>query len=207
MSELRRRDDTLTASVNSVDVTAALKDQGKSKVQFAHVLEYQQRWYSLGHALGEIKYSLPLAPGESTQLAVIEWSREDSASRYDSVRGTEFLDHDLRRDRNIADAIDAGLTESQGGSSFLAGASSGMDYDTKLYGEYTGNWALGGGNSYSWGDRDILADVENDLHDHVVQGTSFVRSQRSTVIVQATQTREGRAAEPGVSRTTTTATR
>ncbi|MDQ3879395.1 MAG: hypothetical protein M3290_13780, partial [Actinomycetota bacterium] len=50
-----------------------------------------------------------------------------------------------------------------------------------------GNWALGGGTSNSWGNRDITGDIENDLHDHVAQGTSFVRSQRSTVIVQATQ--------------------
>jgi hypothetical protein len=179
--------DSVRVTVNSVDVTRPLEPQKSASVRFAHVLEYQQRWYALGHALGEIKYSLPLAPGESTQLAVIEWSRDDSASRYDSVRGTEYLDHDLKRDRAITDAIDAGLTEAQGGSSFLAGASSGMNYDTKLYGQYTGNWALGGGSSNSWGNRDILANTENDLHDHVAQATSFVRSLQSTVLVQATQ--------------------
>ena len=32
-------------------------------IKFGEVLDYRQDWYSLGHSLGEIKYSLPLAPG------------------------------------------------------------------------------------------------------------------------------------------------
>jgi hypothetical protein len=156
-------------------------------IKLAQILEYRQRWYSLGHSLGEIKYSLPLAPGESTQMAVIEWSRDDSASRYDKVRGTESLNHDLRRDRSIDESVDAGLQESQSGWSWAGGLSSGMAYDAKAYGQYTGNWAAGGGTSNSSGQRDLKADSTQDLHDHVVQGTSYVRSLTSTVIVQAKQ--------------------
>jgi hypothetical protein len=170
----------------AVDVAANLPTAAAS-IRFADVLEYRQRWYALGHSLGEIKYSLPLAPGESTQLAVMEWSRDDSASRFDSVRGTEYLQHDLRRDRSIDESVDAGLKESQGGWSWTGGLSSGMAYDAKAYGQYTGNWAAGGGTSNSWGQRDLLADSQQDLHDHVRQGTSMVRSLTSTVIMQATQ--------------------
>jgi hypothetical protein len=63
-----------------------------------------------------------------------------------------------------------------------------MAYDAKAYGQYTGNWAAGGGTSNSWGERDVTGDSQHDLHDRVVQGTSFVRSLTSTVVVQATQT-------------------
>jgi|GEM_PF-2430743 len=169
-----------------VEVTGNLV-ASEPMIKFADVLEYRQRWYALGHSLGEIKYSLPLAPGESTQLAVIEWSREDSASRFDRVRGTEFLSHELHRDRSIDESVDAGLKESQGGWSWLGGLSSGMAYDAQQYGQYTGNWAAGGSTSNSWGNRDLEADSQQDLHDSITQGTSYVRSLTSTVIVQASQ--------------------
>lgn len=187
----RKRDDADDSPVDTtidraVDVGLTLQPV-RPVIRFADVLEYRQRWYALGHSLGEIKYSLPLAPGESTELAVMEWSRDDSASRFDRVRGTEFLQHDLRRDRSIDESVDAGLKESQGGWSWTGGLSSGMAYDAKAYGQYTGNWAAGGGTSNSWGQRDLLADSQQDLHDHVSQGTSMVRSLTSTVIMQATQ--------------------
>lgn len=156
-------------------------------IKFAEVLDYRQRRFAIGHSLGEIKYSLPLAPGESTQLAVIEWSRTDSANRFDSVTGKENLTHWQKRDRTIEETIDAGLKESQGGWSWAGGLSSGMTYDTKLYGQYTGNWAAGGGTSNTWGNRDIDANSLQELHDKISQSTSYTRSLNSTVIVQATQ--------------------
>ncbi len=156
-------------------------------IKFGEIQEYQQDWYSLGHSLGEIKYSLPLAPGESTQLAVIEWSRDDLASRKDQIRSTEFLDHDSRRDRAIEDTVDAALREEQGGNSFMAGTSgtaSGQTYGT---GMWTGNHAIGGGASYSYGKRNLTGESLQDLHDRVRQASSSVRSLNSTVIVQGSQ--------------------
>jgi len=179
--------DTIDTSIErSVEITDNPR-QASPKIRFADVLDYRQRWYALGHSLGEIKYSLPLAPGESTQLAVIEWSRTDTASRFDSVTAKEDLSHWQTRDRTIEETIDAGLKESQGGWSWAGGLSSGMAYDAKAYGQYTGNWAAGGGTSNSWGDRDLKAESLQELHDTITQATSYTRSLNSTVIVQASQ--------------------
>lgn len=156
-------------------------------IKVAEVLEYRQRWYAIGHSLGEIKYSLPLAPGESTELAVIDWTRNDTAGRFDDVLATEFLQHELHRDRSIEDSIEAGLHESQSGWSWAGGLSSGMTYDTFLYGKYSGDWAAGGSTSNTRGDRNLDAESLNQLHDAVTQGTSYVRSLNSTVLVQANQ--------------------
>jgi hypothetical protein len=188
LASLLRRDRKVQPSglKKPIDV-GALPEPTDTSMKFAVVLEYRQRWYALGHALGQIQYSLPLAPGEATQLAVIDWVRQDSATRTDTVSATEALSHDLHRDRGIEDSIDAGLTESQGGWSWTGGLSSGMNYDTKLYGQYTGNWAAGGATSNTWGQRDVTGDAMQDLHDHIVQATSYVRSLNSTVVVQATQ--------------------
>jgi hypothetical protein len=161
-------------------------------IKFGEVLEYRQDWFSLGHSLGEIKYSLPLAPGESTQLAVIEWSRNDVASRTDNIRATEFLDHDSRRERAIEDTVEAALREEQGGNSHM-GSTSGTGGGTwgvpGIWGAgVTGNHAFGGGISYSYGNRNVEGESLQDLHDRVRQTSSFIRSLNSTVIVQASQT-------------------
>jgi hypothetical protein len=175
-----------TALPKGVDVSSTLASQAPV-IKFGEILEYRQDWYSLGHSLGEIKYSLPLAPGESTQLAVIEWSRSDFTSRTDNIRATEFLEHDLRRDRAIEDTVDAALREEQGGNSHFGGTSgtaSGQTYGT---GMWTGNHAFGGGISYSYGNRNLEGESLQDIHDRVRQASSSVRSLNSTVIVQGSQ--------------------
>ncbi len=160
-------------------------------IKFGEVLEYRQEWYSLGHSLGEIKYSLPLAPGESTQLAIIEWSRDDVASRTDQIRATEYLDHDSRRDRAIEETVEAALREEQGGNSHM-GSTSGTGGGTwgvpGVWGAgVTGNHAFGGGISYSYGKRNVEGESLQSLHDRVRQASASVRSLNSTVIVQASQ--------------------
>jgi hypothetical protein len=157
-------------------------------IKFGEVLEYRQDWFPLGHSLGEIKYSLPLAPGESTQLAVIEWSRDDFASRTDAIRATEFLDHDSRRERAIEDTVEAALREEQGGNSWAVGKSGTVSGNTYGTGMWTGNHAFAGGISYSNGNRNVEGESLQDLHDRVRQASSLIRSLNSTVIVQASQT-------------------
>ena len=41
----------------------------------------------IGHALGDIVYSLALAVGEATNLAVLDWSRTDTGSRLEDTLG------------------------------------------------------------------------------------------------------------------------
>ncbi len=172
--------------VREVKVTDALVTH-KPKLKYAEVLEFKQRWYSLGHSLGEIKYSMALAPGEATQIAIIDWTRQDSISRTDSVFAAEYMDHSLKRDRSIEETIDSALKESQGGSSFVAGTSGTASGNTYGTGMWTGNHAIGGGVSNSWGNRNLEGDSLQDLHDGIRQQTGYTRSLNSTVVVQASQ--------------------
>lgn len=155
-------------------------------LRFAEVLAYRQSWFALGHALGEIKYSLALAPGEATEIAVIDWSRSDSVARSDAVYATEYMDHALKRDRSIEETVDAALREQQGGSSFMAGTS-GQATIPLQYVTMTFNHAIGGSVSNSWGTRDLEADTLQELHDGVRQASAYTRSLNSTVVVQAAQ--------------------
>ena len=47
----------------------------------ALVAEYMVRLKPIGHSLGHVVYSCPLAPGESVRLAVIDWRRNDLGIR------------------------------------------------------------------------------------------------------------------------------
>ena len=56
---------------------------GKLRTLTGTAHTYRVSWTPAGHALGELLYSLPLAPGERTNVALIDWSRQDAATRQD----------------------------------------------------------------------------------------------------------------------------
>jgi len=158
-------------------------------VRFGEVLNFRQRWYQLGHSLGEIKYSLALAPGETVEIAVVDWSRKDTASRTDTVNASEFLSNNLNRDRSITEVVNSMLAESQDGWSVMGGTA-GAASGAYSYVQWAGDHSVGGSIAHSAGVRNIEADSLQDLHDHVDQTSSYVRGLDSTVIIQATQSEQ-----------------
>lgn len=167
-------------------------------IEFGQVLNFSQTWSPLGHSLGKISYSLPLAPCESVDIAVIDWSRSDEAVRTDQATSTENLVHSQRRDRTIDEVVDGALSESQGGWSFQAGlggaqrgsASGSVPVDganVALSGSESLVGGLGYGTAQSWGERDLTSSSLQDLHDSIMQSTGVIRQLKSTVVVQSSQ--------------------
>ena len=172
-------------TTNLVNVLDTIKT-GTPQLEFGDILEFRQKWFPLTHSLGQVIYSLPLAPCESVDLALIDWSRQDTLVRQDTVVETESLLHDQRRDRSIDDTVAAALHESQGGWSLLGGI--GGSISAPVDGMKIGAAdSFGGGISQTWGNRDVTASSLQEIHDHVTQATSVVRTLNSTVIVQSTQ--------------------
>lgn len=170
-----------------VDPLGSLDEGLRTTIGWGEVLEFRQRWLPLSHSLGQLSYSLSLAPCESVNLAVVDWSRQDMASRTDQIAATEKLDHDQWRDRNIEETVKAALDESQGGFSIigaLAGAATGLTTGGIAW---AATAALGASVAHSSGERNTDAHSTQDLHDHVKQATSATRSLNSTVIMQGTQ--------------------
>lgn len=162
----------------SLEPLVQLGDAIATAPLLCEILDFEQRWFDLGHSLGSVVYSLPLAPCESVNLAVIEAARADVAERADAVLSEESLLHELRRDRTIAESVDAMLHESQQGWSVSGGV--GIPVGGGLA-------TIGAAASRSWGSRDVSSDALQELHDKTVQATGVVRSLNSTVVVQATQ--------------------
>jgi hypothetical protein len=169
------------------------------KLETAFVLEFSQRWYPVGHSIGQLLYSLPLAPCESVNLAVIDWAREDQLLRQDNVTASESLLHNQRRDRTIDETVNSTLQENQDGWSLLGGGAhadsnsaaadltSVVGFPLRLASAAANLFSLGGGVAHTSGTRNLTADSLQSLHDNIVQQTSVIRSLSSTVIVQSTQ--------------------
>ena len=87
------------------------------------MLTYSIEWLPVGHGLGQVLYSMPLAPGEQVNIAIVDWARTDSASRQEQTGLTDTLTHDTVRDRNVGEVVDASLREYQRGSTTMAGGS------------------------------------------------------------------------------------
>jgi hypothetical protein len=158
--------------------------------KYAYVDEYQASWYALGHSLGEIQYSLPLAPGESVKLAVIDWSWDSLTSRDEKTKFTEEVLHQTHRDRTISETVKAAVDEWQRGGNIQAGIAGGSGAAGSAGGKgfSSGNaWSLGGGYSTSSGSRNLAAENVQRLSDSFVQASSAQRELNSTVVIQARQ--------------------
>jgi hypothetical protein len=191
-------DETDNTAISSPVNLLHSRDSVENVVRFGEMLEFKQSWFPLGHSLGQLLYSLPLAPCESINIAVIEWSRQDTIKREDFAKSTEWLFHEHRRDRVIEEVLNAGLRESQGGWSILGGlagsqaqggsASVAIDpisIALSKVGSLVGS--IGGGVSHSSGNRNVTANSNQELHDLITQASSSIRALSSTVVVQASQ--------------------
>lgn len=156
----------------------------------ALVNEFAVSFIPIGHSLGEIKYSLPLAPGESVRLAVIDWRRADTAARDETTGVSESLVHEQTHDRLVTESMSAALEEWQRGGSIMGGTAGGAGASGSMGALGVAGGAMlsiGGGYSTSSGSRDLTADTQQKVADSVSQATTSVRELHSSVVVQTTE--------------------
>lgn len=165
----------------------------------ARLVRLRQQWWYVGTTLGDIAYSLPLAPGETVQMATLEWDRSDRIVRADDVTSFERLTHDLHRDRTLTECIYATLRENQSGFSLAGGTATSSSAGASLNLEKlvgfpldisagaSGLISAAGSVATSSGERTVDADATQTLNDTVGQTSELYRSLSSTVMVQADQ--------------------
>lgn len=150
-------------------------------------LEYRTDWYHLGHSLGQVSHSQPLAPCESVKLAIINWSRQDDIHREDNQTVTENLLHEQYRDRFIEESVNATLREHQSGGSFMAGLGAAAQGAFSANAAGAAVLSIGGATSSSSGTRSIAANSVQKVTDTIKQATSATRDLYGTVVIQANQ--------------------
>ena len=81
------------------------------------IIRMEQSWYAQAVALGNLLHSVALAPGESTKIAVIDWSRRVAGSTAEDVSQIEALSNEAVHSRSISEVTSAVSTEAQSGFS------------------------------------------------------------------------------------------
>lgn len=153
------------------------------------MFEYEITWTPVGHGLGRLIYSLPLAPCESVKIAVIDWKREDTLLREEETSLAEQLKHNLLREREIEETVQSSLREMQRGSSFMGGVGIAASASIKVV-NLGGTLGMGGGITKSSGSRRLVADTVQNVSDSISQNSGAFRRLNSTIIVQASQAEE-----------------
>ncbi|MES2357329.1 MAG: hypothetical protein V4529_03200 [Gemmatimonadota bacterium] len=156
--------------------------------QLALIVNYDVTWIPVGHGLGQIAYSLPLAPGEQVNLAIVDWARQSTDSRNEENMLTDTLEHSQVRDRTVDEVVSATVHEFQAGGSLLGGIAAAV---SSAYGSAVGS--IGGGYSTTQGDRDVSSQTVQSLQDSFAQHSTAVRDLRSTVVVQSKQSEQASA--------------
>ncbi|WP_174257238.1 hypothetical protein [Myxococcus xanthus] len=163
-----------------------------------HVLHFKQIFKADGYSMGDLLYSLPLAPGQKKQLVIHDWNRDEGASREDATIAEEQLSHSLSRDRDIDEILMGTVQESMKGGSSAKTRGSGFGLGLAGRGSKNGvavglstGFSISGGSATSsaWQDntREMTSSLHNRLRDATMQATSAVRSQRATVVTSARQ--------------------
>ncbi|MDP8909958.1 MAG: hypothetical protein M3N47_12790 [Chloroflexota bacterium] len=162
-------------------------------VATGHLLHYKQVWQADGYSLGDLVYSLPLAPCQKKRIAVVEWGRQTTGARAESTEAEERLEAMLGRDRDVTEIVSSALQESARGRSSTSTWGVGAGGGAAGSGN-SGGWSLGavigisggggGAESSAWNEasRQLAASTLQQLRDRTQQAASLVRSQRSSVI-------------------------
>lgn len=192
--------DLAGADFRPIDVgPVADAEFGFSTLGLGMLLTFNQSWFMQGVTLGHLLHSMALAAGESTRIAVVDWSRKVSAGQTELLGETEDLSNDLTRNRSISEVTEAVARESQSGFSHTeststtkqAGASAGVSI-----GPFGGGASASisktktSADSYatSAGSREIGASMLQNVSDRTHQNAHAARTRRASVVREVSQT-------------------
>lgn len=181
-----------------LDPVAALSGSGFSRPVRGARLTFAQSWYSQGVALGQLLHSLALAPGESTRVAMIDWSRQQTGTQLDTGGQTEALMAATTQKRAMSEVQNAVATEAQNG--FSQTASRGQQTQGGGGGGFSaGGLTVGGSGSTantaadssivtgSSGVRSIAASMTQNVADSTDQAASSARNMYASVVRELSQ--------------------
>lgn len=214
MDEIRLGEDTPLVEVTSNAfkplnlAKLAAVSAGFKHVAFGALLTFRQSWYAQAVTLGQLLHSVSLAPGESTRLAVIDWTRKSRAGQTEVIDEVDDLSNDQSHNRSISEVTQAVADEAQGGFSSTntksksnqSGEAAAMDMSAPLgglFGGPSGSVATSSSRassetqadsySSSWGHRDVGSTMMQNVNDRTHQHAHSSRSRRASVVKEVSQ--------------------
>ena len=179
---------------NSIDWDETPTIYENTTIAHGHILHFKQKWKADGYSLGDLLYSLPLAPCQEKQIAIVDWDREERGFRSEGQTVAESLTANLSRDRDISEIINSSFRENINASSYNKTSSTSAGIGGGIFGGGTSGFFGGliGGVSHSGASskstatqnsaRNLSGNTLNRLQDNITQSASSLRTQRSTVI-------------------------
>lgn len=155
------------------------------------LLTHEQGWYARGLSLGNLLHSITLAPGEVTQVAVVEWHRQESGSAQESTQQDDSTSEADQRNRAVDDVQQSTLSEVQKGGSFAASSSVDAEagFSLPFFGSAGGgaNTTTGVSTNYSDGTRDLSLSENQKINEATMRNAQASRSRRAAVVRETSQ--------------------
>lgn len=154
-----------------------------------HILHYKSSFKADGYSLGELIYSLPLAPGQKKQIVVFDASHSLQGQESQQLSVSERLAANITNDRDVVDQLSGSIGESlrgrssaeTGGVAAAAGAAgSGGAFGAAV--GVAGGYAMAGSNASQDSARDISQFFAEKLRNNVMQNADSYRQQNASVI-------------------------
>ena len=154
------------------------------------LLTHEQAWRLKGVTLGRLLHSMPLAPGEVTQIATSGWTRRSRGQSEQDVAEREAATRDAGRDRDIHDVVDAVASQSGFGMSSASSSSSQGGGGLALPGLSAGgsaNTASASTFGFSVGSRSAKAEARQHVRESTHQHASNVRGKRAAIVQEVSE--------------------
>lgn len=90
--------------------------RGRARFHLGYLASIVQKWVKEGTHLGDIVHSLALAPGESRNVAVIEWYRRQQSRRGEDTSASETLSSEFTQTRALNEVVETTAKEHLSGS-------------------------------------------------------------------------------------------
>ncbi len=160
------------------------------------LLSFEQTWKPQGLSLGQLLSSVALAPGESTKIAVVDWSRRVATAATEDVTERDRIQAQLGQSRATSEIQSLTAEEMAHGKSYQAteseayseGYSNGggllgllvpIGSTNSAYGTNRGSTVTVASSS---GKRDLAAEMTQEIQSNTRQASTAVRSRRASVV-------------------------
>ena len=166
-------------------------------VATGHILHYKAVVKADGYSLGDLIYSLPLAPGQKKQIVVMDSSHTLVGAETQSVSQNERLAMGLVSERDIVDQLTGSISESLRGTSTAdtRGISAGLGTGGQGYGSgqayggsgsavigVAGGWAQASSNAAQDSSRDVAQFFGEKLRQSIMQNAEGYRQLNASVV-------------------------
>jgi hypothetical protein len=145
-----------------------------------YVLEMQQQWTFAGVGLGDLVYSLPLAPGEQQQVAVFERTDTSAVTESEFFSESEAQQQSALADTSTLATFNSAFAEaSRGGSSFQTESANG-GFSIPLFGGGGASQSSGSSESWLQGQREMAQAAAESTHSAASNQASARRTAART---------------------------